>query len=260
MKQRLFISWSKEPSRTIALELRAYIPMILHNVDPWVSEVDIPKGGRWSPEIARMLDETDTGIIVVTASNKLEPWLYFEAGALSKSVADAKVHPLVVGMEKGELVGPLQQFQATSFIKADFLELLFGINKGLQNPETERAITERFDRVWDGLSAKVNAALAKANSEPVATPTTPVVSNFVVNDEQEKILKFLVEAGPGRGRQGMDASQIAPHVNMHQERVKLHLDALTKNEYIFVSLNMLYGARYSLADKGRQYALDKGWI
>ena len=42
------------------------------------------------------LDTTNCGIICVTPDNMREPWLHFEAGALSKSVKQAQVHPFLL--------------------------------------------------------------------------------------------------------------------------------------------------------------------
>ena len=59
------------------------------------------------------------------------PWLLFESGALSKSVAEASVYTLLTGgLRIGDIEGPLSHFQHTVFEKEDFFKLVKSINEG----------------------------------------------------------------------------------------------------------------------------------
>jgi hypothetical protein len=49
-----------------------------------MSEFDIDKGRRWSPEISKQLSEANLGLVCLTPENQSEAWINFEAGALSK--------------------------------------------------------------------------------------------------------------------------------------------------------------------------------
>ena len=76
---------------------------------------DSKVGKRWSPEIAKQLDETRFGIVCLTAENLEAPWICFEAGACSKSVeSDAYVVPYLHEVARSEVVGPLADFQMTN--------------------------------------------------------------------------------------------------------------------------------------------------
>ncbi len=94
---KLFISWSGEISHKIAVVLRDWIPAVIPSIAPWVSSEDIPKGTRWSTEVAKELANSFSGIICVTPDNIREPWLLFEAGALSGSVEKSRVFPILFG-------------------------------------------------------------------------------------------------------------------------------------------------------------------
>lgn len=254
---KLFISWSKEPAKSIALELRDVIPMVIPGITPWVSEVDIPKGGRWSAEIAKELDETSTGLIIVTPTNGSEPWLYFEAGALSKSVADGRVHPLVFGVEKGALIGPLAQFQATVFERADFLKLLKTLNQDLPKPLSESDIESRFRRLWPALEADVARALGSIPAQqPAAIADSPAAS--VIGEEHENILRYLLKTS--HWRDGPTARAIASDIGLHVERVKHRLSELDNIDFIYVVYSMDGEPEYRLDDKGRRYAVEKNWV
>lgn len=111
---RVFISWSGSRSRALAHALKDWLPALHIGLEPWVSDHDIPKGGKWSDEIEAALSESQAGIICVTPENVRAPWLNFEAGALAKAVSKAaRVCPVLLGIESNDITGPLVQFQAT---------------------------------------------------------------------------------------------------------------------------------------------------
>jgi hypothetical protein len=126
---KVFISWSGPTSRDVAVALRDWLPLVIQEVQPYVSSEDIDPGARWSGDIAVQLDDTDFGILCVTRDNVSTPWLNFEAGALSKSVERARVVPFLVDLGPSDIPrGPLAQFQAVQPTKADLLRLIRGMN------------------------------------------------------------------------------------------------------------------------------------
>jgi TIR domain len=96
-----FISWSGEPSRSIARALDGWLESVVQHVDAWMSDADIGSGQRWNEAISKSLDETDFGIVCVTRANQHAPWLIFEAGALAKSVNEGRVVPLCIDLKIG---------------------------------------------------------------------------------------------------------------------------------------------------------------
>jgi hypothetical protein len=109
---KIFISWSGERSEALAKALREWFPLVLHFVEPWLSQSDIKVGDRWSIEIAKELENCNFGVICITKENVAAPWILFEAGALAKSMQDGRVIPLLLDLDLKELSGPLAQFQA----------------------------------------------------------------------------------------------------------------------------------------------------
>jgi hypothetical protein len=129
-RMRIFISWSREPSRTVAEALRDWLPDVIQTLDPWMSSMDIPAGARWNTEIAEALAPTKIGILCVTQENQQEPWVLFEAGALAKTVKDALVCPYLIQMHAADLKeGPLTQFQVKLADRKGTFELLSTINQ-----------------------------------------------------------------------------------------------------------------------------------
>lgn len=120
-----------------------------------MSASDIEKGSRWGTEIAAELADTSIGIICLTPENLTEPWILFEAGALSKYVDLASVCPFLFEVEPANLVGPLVQFQATRADRNDVLRLLQTINGCLkQDALSERQLEETFTIWWPSLEKR----------------------------------------------------------------------------------------------------------
>jgi hypothetical protein len=159
---KVFISWSGELSHKLALELRRWIPTVVQAVDAWCSSEDIPKGAHWPSELARELDNASFGILCITRSNMTEPWINFEAGALSKALAGRRVSPFMFGLEPGELSGPLSQFQATRYEKEDVRRLVRSMNDSCPSPVSEIQLDQTFDACWPGLLGRLDPLLPSA--------------------------------------------------------------------------------------------------
>src|SRR5688572_18638179 len=109
---KVFISWSGERSKAVAVALREWLPDVIQSVHPWLSSEDIDAGLRWNDEVTRELSQTRFGIICLTAENQTAPWILFEAGALAKTIEKTHVVPYLIGLEPTDVQrGPLAQFQ-----------------------------------------------------------------------------------------------------------------------------------------------------
>jgi hypothetical protein len=132
---KVFISWSGDAAMEFALFLRDWLRHVVQVVKPFMSEQDISKGSRNVPEMSRELEATQFGIVVVTRHNLAAPWINFEAGAISRSVAGGRLVPLLLDIAKSEVVGPLAQFQAVDATDHnDVLRLFQEINRLLPDP------------------------------------------------------------------------------------------------------------------------------
>jgi hypothetical protein len=82
----------------MAEALDDWLPKVLRQVDPWMSETDISAGERWSVELSKQLGASDFGIICMTRHNMTAPRLLFEAGAISRSLSSGAVCPYLLGL------------------------------------------------------------------------------------------------------------------------------------------------------------------
>lgn len=177
----IFLSWSGDRSQMVAHALREWLPLVLDNANPWLSSREIPSGARWSLEVGESLERTNFGILCLTKENREAPWLLFEAGALSKSLAEGAVCPYLFDLGIRELDGPLSQFQSKKAEKGATLEMILDFNSKLSTPGDGNLLTRRFTKFWPDLEA----ALKKIPRDP------PQKSKSPARDEPE-ILEELV--------------------------------------------------------------------
>jgi hypothetical protein len=172
---KLFISWSGERSKALSEGLRDWIPNVINAVEPWISSSDIAPGTRWGTEVANQLEKTSFGIICLTRENLTAPWILFEAGALSKFVANANVVPFLLDNKLSEIQGPLAQFQALQVSKNDINKLLVSINKAValagEKSLNDSQLTEAFDVWWSKLEQKIDAIPNSPTPQKVSTRT-----------------------------------------------------------------------------------------
>lgn len=161
---RVFISWSGERSRAIAEVLRDWLPQVIQAVRPYFSPDDITKGTRWDGEIARALKESKLGIICLTSDNLNAPWIMFEAGAISKSMENSKVCPLLFGVGRSEVVGPLLSFQAATFDAKEMRRVLNMVNIELEEEALSKDVLDSsFEIWWPRLERQISSELEKTN-------------------------------------------------------------------------------------------------
>jgi len=159
---KVFISWSGNRSRAIADLLRRWLPSVLQAVRPYFSPDDVAKGSRWSSEIAKELEASRIGLLIITPENQEAPWLLFEAGALAKNLDRSRVCPLMFGgMEPTDVKGPLVQFQAAQFSEHEMKRVMKMINGELAElalaPEVLDGV---FEMWWPKLEEQVAKELA----------------------------------------------------------------------------------------------------
>lgn len=158
----VFISWSGSVSQALARELRSWLPILIDDVSPYYTEEDVERGARWNREINAELANACVGLLCLTPDNLSAPWVLFEAGALAKDLESSRVCPLLFGVEKAQLRGPLLQFQAAEFKKADeTLQVLRMSNSQLPEPTADAVLKKRFDLAWEGVSERVEEILGR---------------------------------------------------------------------------------------------------
>ncbi len=176
---KVFISWSGKRSKELANALRDWLPCVLQYVEPFVSDKDISAGDRWAQKIAGELELANFGIICITPENLNSEWILFESGALSKSMQDGKVIPLLLGLELSDLSGPLSQFQAKKVDKGGLMEAVQAINNVAENKTSEEIITRSVPAMWATLESAIEAITDNAPTEKHMRPQHEILEELV---------------------------------------------------------------------------------
>jgi hypothetical protein len=159
---KVFLSWSGDRSKAMAEFLQNWLPDVIQAVEPWISSRNIPQGSRPLPGIADELAGCNFGIICVTPENRRSEWVNFEAGALSKAYDEAVVVPLLLGIDKAQVTGPLSQFQMTvSTEKGEVAKLVSDMNERLGNSSLiPDRLTRSFSQNWPSLNGEFRRILS----------------------------------------------------------------------------------------------------
>lgn len=183
---KIFISWSGERSKIVAQSLRVWLPKVIQAVKPWMSNEDIESGMKWSNEISGELEKSNFGIICITNENQSNPWITFEAGALSKTIDNAYVCPFLFDLEPSQLTGPISQFQARKTNKEGTLKILKTINNALDNNSLQEDELDEIFEVWwpklsDNFDTVPNYEGEKVNDRTIED----ILSEIVINTREQ---------------------------------------------------------------------------
>jgi TIR domain-containing protein len=176
---KMFISWSGPRSQALAQALHDWTPLVLHYIEPWLSETDVTAGARWAEALGKELENSNFGIICVTRENIASPWILFEAGSLAKSLQGSRVIPLLLDLDFGDITGPLAQFQAKKVGEDGLRETIQSINVAATEQIPEPRVRQLFNALWPQLEKQLKAI-----------PTQPVTEKPIRN--QPEILEELV--------------------------------------------------------------------
>ena len=164
----IFISWSGEKSREIALLLAKWLMSVLQVLRPWVSDNNIESGAIWFQRICENLKSTSNSIIVVTKENKVNPWIMFEAGAASKGDDANMVTVFAVDLRPEDVPQPLGHFNCVTPTREKMRKFVFDLNKRIdtanglrEKPMSDERMGDTFDKWYPDFEKEFNEILEK---------------------------------------------------------------------------------------------------
>jgi hypothetical protein len=199
---KIFISWSGERSHQLAEALHGWIPLVLHYVEPWLSQADIEAGQRWADEVAKELETRNFGIICVTKENVNSPWVLFESGALAKSMQGSRVIPLLLDHEFKDISGPLAQFQAKKVDRTGMNDVVQSLNQVADHPIPEDRVKQLFEALWPELEKKITTIPKTSGSTKPSRSQSDILEELVAGIRSlDSKFRDIAEEGPRSFRQ-----------------------------------------------------------
>ena len=252
----LFLSWSGSESYALAVVVHDWLPTVLPGVKAWMSSKNIAKGKRWNSELGGSLERTSYCIVCLTPAVAREPWINFEAGAVSKFVQGSYVSPLLWQVSVDDIDGlPLSMFQCTQFTKEDVCQLLESINvaTGLQIP-TER-IHKNLDYSWTKFSQRVNDICISDNDELRGQKSEDGDGGAEAHVELDSVGKNILTAIAEKDDYPMDVDEVKGEVHYTRSRTRHYMDRLVAMGYLF---KLEEYESYGLTENGRAYVVQHG--
>lgn len=181
---KVFISWSGDVSKEIAIELREWLPLLNEKIEPYVSVEDLDKGTHWSGRLRQELSVTSFGILVLTPENTESTWLHFEAGAIAKSVEEGRLAPILFDLKPSDIKQPFSLFQTTEFEPKEMLRLMQSLNRACPPEEArdDRRLELVFDQFWPRLFEQIKAKLAQLRSKPPKTQSDKQAADEILQE------------------------------------------------------------------------------
>lgn len=196
-KFNIFISWSKSPSKEIAEQVKFLLEKIFPDpiISFFVSSSDkngIGPGDRFNKILDENLETSNYGILILTKNNFSQPWIMFEAGALSKDSQISKIVPVFFNREESSLEAPLKPFNHISFNMIEFETLVFSIKKAQFGAtsltiEQKELLKHSLVKHWDDFEKNVNILLTDS-AYNIKEITENVTTLMMDENAYEKIL------------------------------------------------------------------------
>ena len=99
------------------------------------------------------------GIVCLMPENLDSRWIHYEVGALSKTIAEARICTYPYELQPGQPLSPLADFRATTSDKVDTFKMLFSVNAALREDRlSPEKLRKAFEKSWDVLAEKLQAS------------------------------------------------------------------------------------------------------
>ncbi|KSV63092.1 hypothetical protein N183_36240 [Sinorhizobium sp. Sb3] len=187
---KLFISWSKNTSKEIALTLKEFLSDFFRskNLEIYLS-TSIQPGENWFDSIRDGIKDSEICIIVMTDENELSRWTHFEAGAIAFNTKSSNVIPLLVTSRDLDETSPLKHFQYVRNTHHEMLKLIRLVKSvGRLTGVRQDEVSKRFDDLYPKFEAQITATLDRSVTGAISNiPFGKVFPSDTVQVEAGKV-------------------------------------------------------------------------
>lgn len=183
----------------MANALRRWLKPVVQSIEPWVSGKDIVAGQRWGYILGKELADSRFGIICVTPENLGSSWLMFEAGAIGKSLDEARVVPVLFGLTAKDVSGPLGQFQSLPVDRDGIRRLVEDLHRAAETHVSEQEVATLFDALWPQLEREIEEIpsrpeereVPKRSDRAILEEIVILVRGLKIAPDEQEILRAL---------------------------------------------------------------------
>lgn len=143
----VFLSWSTERSKVIGKLVNDWLSNVFPTLDIYYSPEKIEAGQKWRDSVGEGLKDNYIGLFFLVEENITSEWINFEAGAISNTVGEARVIPVLHDLNPEQISGPLSQFQAQKLNKNGLHAIVSVINKSLD--EKRQIGLEKMNTIFE---------------------------------------------------------------------------------------------------------------
>lgn len=201
---KVFISWSGQTSKEVALVLHHILPAAA-GVETFMSDQSIQTGTDWQNRLNQELSGTNFGVACLTPDNLTAPWLHYEAGALGKLVSDgARLVPFLFQVERSAVTGGLTGFNNCRASEKGDLEKLFrAINDASDAaPLSDSQLETMTNMWWPELTRRLNDIHVAATKAPKRKTTDEILEELLalVRRQDARLSSVLPPSAESAGR------------------------------------------------------------
>ena len=177
----IFLSWSGEQAKNLALALRTAIVSVFSDLRVFFSDEDIVAGDAWLKRLQDELTKSQFGIFALTPESIESRWVALEFGAIAKHFGASRVVPIAIDIEPTDIPAPFNIFQAVRLDSDDrernrnsFFHLMESIGLFMCGSQRKgHLVLRRVEEAWRVLEHKLFRISNSAR--------TPISANCTLN-------------------------------------------------------------------------------